>query len=135
MGLSLLAWGGSLLWDREGKEISLDRNLFQYVYMVCCSYDGKQIIPVYVCHISAVINCVCVRVCRYLCVLSDARIIFVKVTGSLLPPQQQSEQGTRVCLSLLSVIVEQSRERERFVGVGWVQGGKPRKKHKENGFT
>lgn len=51
------------------------------------------------------------------------------MSGSLLAPQQQSERGIHVCLSLLSVIVEPISDREILWGLGGYRG-----ENKENGF-
>lgn len=84
-----------------------------------------------------------------ICVFLDAHIAFVDVkdvyslfspcmSGSLRPPQQQSERGLMsvylFSLSLYSLFL--SREREREICGGWVgTGGKyKKKKPKENGF-
>lgn len=74
-----------------------------------------------VCDVNAIINCVCGRLCTYFVDTISIWVFWMHILHlnvmnvyflfspcmieSLLPPQQQSEWGTHVCLSLLSLIV------------------------------
>lgn len=132
------------MWDREGKEISPDMNLFPCVVATCCVDDGKQM-RVYVCHVRAVINCVCGRVCMclfdtvyHMCVFGCTNCI-CKSDGCLFslfslydwlsPPSMTAvRRGTHVCLSLPFLILYPISEQ---ICGGWVgTGGNARRKSK-----